>query len=36
MSKNEFKRAAGNLYKQRIIKIEENCIQKLHEEKAGK
>lgn len=36
MSKNEFKRAVGNLYKQRLIEIEENCIQKLHEEKDGK
>lgn len=36
MSKNEFKRAAGNLYKQRIIQIEENYIQKLYEENSLK
>ena len=29
MSKNEFKRAAGNLYKQRLVVIEENCISRL-------
>lgn len=29
MSKNEFKRAAGNLYKQRLIAIEPNEIRKL-------
>ena len=29
MSKNEFKRAAGNLYKQRLVMIEENCICRL-------
>lgn len=29
MSKNEFKRAAGNLYKQRLIVIEKDCIRKL-------
>ena len=28
MSKNEFKRAAGNLYKQRLVVIEENCIRR--------
>lgn len=29
MSKNEFKRAVGSLYKQRLIAIEENCIKRL-------
>lgn len=29
MSKNEFKRAAGNLYKQRLVIIEKDCIRKL-------
>ena len=29
MSKNEFKRAAGNLYKQRLIAIEPDEIRKL-------
>ena len=29
MSKNEFKRAAGSLYKQRLIVIEKDCIRKL-------
>ena len=29
MSKNEFKRAVGNLYKQRLILIEEDGIRKV-------
>lgn len=29
MSKNEFKRAVGNLYKQRLILIEKDCIKKV-------
>ena len=33
MSKNEFKRAAGNLYKQRLIKVEENKIHQLSSDK---
>lgn len=33
MSKNEFKRAAGNLYKQRLIKVEEYKIYQLSSDK---
>ena len=33
MSKNEFKRAAGNLYRQRLIKVEEHEIYQLSSDK---
>ncbi len=33
MSKNEFKRAVGNLYKQRLIKVEEHKIYQLSSDK---
>lgn len=33
MSKNEFKRAAGNLYRQRLIKVEEHKIYQLSSDK---
>ena len=29
MSKNEFKRAAGNLYKQRLVQVEEHQLYQL-------